>query len=337
MFNFNKILFLNSLIFGSIFSISAISWMNMWIGLEINLMSFIPIMYQYKNIYSIESIMKYFITQVLASMILLFSIILSMSVNEFINPLMNSGINLLMNSSLLMKMGMAPFHFWFPEIMDGLNWNSCMLMLTWQKITPIVLISYNIQSINFISIIIIISAIIGSVMSLNQLSMRKILTYSSISHMSWMMSSIMMNKFIWMNYFIIYSFMIINLISILKLFNIFYLNQLLNLSNLNIKFKILFMFNFFSLGGMPPFIGFFPKWMVINQLIFNKFYLMPFILIIFSLITLYMYIRLTFNSLTLMYSTNLNFKMNKMNFISIIINLNILISLIFFIYWFWMY
>nr|YP_009971812.1 NADH dehydrogenase subunit 2 [Deporaus marginatus]QNH68699.1 NADH dehydrogenase subunit 2 [Deporaus marginatus] len=298
MNNFYKILFTQSLIMGTLIAISSYSWMSMWIGLEINLISMIPLLSSTKNIYPSEAAMKYFITQAMASSILLLSIIMSLNFNEFPQSL-NNYLMMIMNSALLTKMGAAPFHFWFPEVMEGLNWMNSLLMLTWQKIAPFVLIMINSKMTLFISIIIIITSMIGGIAGLNQTSMRKIMAFSSINHIGWMLASTLNSQSIWIIYFSVYSIISINLILIFKSLNIFMLSQFFNSSNSNKMIKFFFILNFLSLGGLPPFLGFFPKWLTINNLILNNFFTLSLILIISTLITLYFYLRISFSSLTI--------------------------------------
>nr|UEE94322.1 NADH dehydrogenase subunit 2 [Cucujus costatus] len=291
-----KILFLNSMIMGTLITISAYSWLSMWMGLEINLLSIIPLMNKHKNIYPSESAMKYFITQTMVSSIMLFSIILMSNKSEFIPLNLEFSLILMLNSAILTKMGAAPFHFWFPEVMEGLNWINCFLILTWQKIAPMIIFMYNCNMMSFTTWIIIISSVIGSIMGLNQISLRKILTYSSINHISWMLASMLNSQMIWIIYFLIYSIISLNIVMIFFLWNIFFINQLINLINYNLLIKLTFNLNFLSLGGLPPFLGFFPKWMTIYTLNSNNFFMISLILIIFTLITLFYYLRITFSS-----------------------------------------
>nr|ALO77366.1 NADH deshydrogenase subunit 2 [Bruchinae sp. GENSP01] len=294
MMKFYKILFFNALILGTLITISSYSWFSMWLGLEINLLSILPLMAKSKNVYPSEAAMKYFITQALASLILLFTIIMSMNFKEFIPQNSPSMLMMVLNSSLFLKMGAAPFHAWFPEVMEGLNWGNCLLMLTWQKIAPMVILMSNLNMTMFLSWIIVISSIVGGLMGLNQVSLRKILAYSSINHIAWMLSSMMNFKLIWIFYFIIYSVITMNLVAIFWYFNIFFTNQLFLIFNSNKLLSFLFTMNFLSLGGLPPFLGFLPKWLTVNNLIDNQFYILALILIVLTLITLYFYVRLTF-------------------------------------------
>nr|YP_010238879.1 NADH dehydrogenase subunit 2 [Anoplophora horsfieldi]QTE20928.1 NADH dehydrogenase subunit 2 [Anoplophora horsfieldi] len=316
---FYKILFFLTMIIGTLIAISSYSWLSMWMGLEINLLSFIPLLKDSKNLYPTESALKYFITQSLASSILLLSIILSLNLKEFFLETFQF-LSIIMNSALLTKMGAAPFHAWFPEVMEGLNWMMSLLMLTWQKIAPMILIFYNYQMSSFLLIIILISSIFSGILGFNQISLRKIMAYSSINHISWMLASLLHNQMIWMIYFSIYSIITFNIIIILKILNIFYLNQLFNAMNFSKSIKFSFLLNFFSLGGLPPFLGFFPKWLVINNLILNNFFFLSILLIIFTLITLYFYLRISFSSLMINSNESLIFFKKKYNFKIFLIN-----------------
>nr|YP_010491826.1 NADH dehydrogenase subunit 2 [Dinothenarus chrysocomus]UWM92612.1 NADH dehydrogenase subunit 2 [Dinothenarus chrysocomus] len=309
---FYKLLFLPSLMIGSIITISSLSWMSMWMGLEINLLSIIPLMNSNKNLFSAEASLKYFITQALASTILLFSIIL-LSNNIFLINQIMSNIVLIFNSALLTKMGAAPFHFWFPEIMEGLSWMNCIIILTWQKIAPMVILMYNINFSSFFFFIIIFSMLVSGIIGFNQISIRKIIAYSSINHMGWMISSMFVLETIWMYYFLIYTLISLNIILIFWSLNIFYLKQLFISMNNNLTLKFFFMLNFLSLGGLPPFIGFFPKWLTVENLITNNFFILTFSMVILTLLTLFYYIRLMFSTLV-MNMTEINYLIfNKFN------------------------
>nr|AXS66309.1 NADH dehydrogenase subunit 2 [Cucujoidea sp. 10 KM-2017] len=304
---FYKILFFNTLILGTFISISAYSWMAMWIGLEINLLSFIPLM-KSENKFSSESAFKYFIIQALASMMILFSINLNLI---FTDSFLNSISFYLINSAFLIKMGCAPFHFWFIEVIEGLSWLNSLLILTWQKIAPMTLLMYTFFSNYYLMFIIISSLTVSGFKSWNQTKLKKILALSSINHMSWMLSILYLNHSIWLFYFLIYSFMNLSLILIFLKYNTIYLSQMFSIMKFNKSSKILFFSNFFSLAGLPPFLGFFPKWLVISTLMEKNFYLLSLLLIMFTLLMMYIYLNLSFNALML------NINETKMKFFTI--------------------
>nr|YP_010626103.1 NADH dehydrogenase subunit 2 [Sininocellia gigantos]WBK02927.1 NADH dehydrogenase subunit 2 [Sininocellia gigantos] len=311
----NKFLFICMLLGSTIFSISANSWLGAWMGLEINLLSFIPLMSNTKNIFSTEASLKYFLTQAFASSTLIFFILLSFLIYlNYMNLNLNNLMKMFMLSSLFMKLGAAPFHFWFPSVMENLSWNMNLILLTWQKIAPMILISYLNFSLYY-QMIAILSTIIGSIGGLNQTNLRKIMAFSSINHIGWMISSLIMNNNLWKIYFFIYSILTILMIFIFMNFNIYFINQIYLTMNFNLMSKFLLYMNFLSLGGLPPFLGFFPKWMIINNLILNNHFFILIIMSIFTLINLYYYIRLTLNSLLMMnmeqkWFIKINYKMN---------------------------
>nr|YP_010586316.1 NADH dehydrogenase subunit 2 [Lepidostoma inops]UZZ44091.1 NADH dehydrogenase subunit 2 [Lepidostoma inops] len=329
MFNLNlsKMLFFLIMIMSTLFSISSISFFNLWMGMEINLIAFIPLMINLNNNLNSESLMKYFITQSLGSVNFIFSSLLLISFNKWflINSMINISIFKILNLTLFLKMGAAPLHFWFPKVMKGINWNSCFILSTWQKIIPMITLSYCFN-INLMYFFIILSALIGSLMGLNQTSLKLIMSYSSISHISWMISSIMMNLNLWLIYFILYSVMTFILMINFFLMNLNHMNQFFFMkSNLNLNF---FMFlSFLSLGGLPPFLGFFPKWLLINHLISLNYNFLILILIFSSLINLFFYTRmfysfmmLNFFEMKFSFFLNFNFINNillKLNYLSI--------------------
>nr|YP_010894833.1 NADH dehydrogenase subunit 2 [Amiota nagatai]ACR20465.1 NADH dehydrogenase subunit 2 [Amiota nagatai]WJW73346.1 NADH dehydrogenase subunit 2 [Amiota nagatai] len=336
--NSSKILFIFILILGSMITMTSNSWLGAWMGLEINLLSFIPLMSDNNNLMSNESSLKYFLTQALASTVLLFAIILLMLKHNMIIYMNSLHISMIMFSSLLMKSGAAPFHFWFPNMMEGLSWMNALVLMTWQKIAPLMLISYlNIKELMIISII--LSAIIGALGGLNQTSLRKLMAFSSINHLGWMLATINLSELIWCIYFLMYSFLMFVLTFMFNSFKSFHLNQLFTLFfNSKILKFILFM-NFLSLGGLPPFLGFLPKWLVIQELSFNNQYFLLVILMMSTLITLYFYLRICYSAFLLNYYENNwmiytkfnNFYMNCYLFLSFIsIGGLFLISLIYF-------
>nr|YP_010309704.1 NADH dehydrogenase subunit 2 [Berberomeloe castuo]UMR54821.1 NADH dehydrogenase subunit 2 [Berberomeloe castuo] len=302
MMKLYKILFFNSMLIGTLIAISSYSWLGMWMGLEINLLSIIPLMNSSKNSLSSEASLKYFITQTLASLILLLSIILMLISSEFITPMMNLTFETLLNSALLTKLGAAPFHFWFPEVMEGLNWINCTILLTWQKIAPMILLMNSQIQTKFLSIIIILSLVVSTIMSINQISLRKILAFSSINHIAWMLSALMTSFSIWMLYLTVYFIITANLTLIFNYGKMFFISQIPSFINQNKSIKLSLMMNFLSLGGLPPFLGFLPKWFTINWMIYSSFFLLSLILIIMTLIMLFVYIRILMTSLIFSYS-----------------------------------
>nr|YP_009564062.1 NADH dehydrogenase subunit 2 [Remiarctus bertholdii]QAX91425.1 NADH dehydrogenase subunit 2 [Remiarctus bertholdii] len=286
-------LFFFSLTLGVIISISSPTWFSAWIGLELNLLSFIPIIAISKNSFSSEASLKYFLIQALGS-----AAIIASASFMLISPL---NTNLIIESALLLKLGAAPFHFWFPQVMEGLDWFNAILLMTIQKMAPMILISYTLTNTlnqNYLMMFALISSLIGAIGGINQTMLRKILAFSSINHMSWMLMSMSLSELYWFYYFIFYC-IISSSIAILFLFQQAFHVSHLSSTSLTSLTKILTLISLLSLGGLPPFIGFFPKWLIIQQLALNLQVLPLTIMLFAALITLYYYLRIIITSLTL--------------------------------------
>nr|YP_010586017.1 NADH dehydrogenase subunit 2 [Anisocentropus maculatus]UZZ43753.1 NADH dehydrogenase subunit 2 [Anisocentropus maculatus] len=334
-FNIHKILLYFIMIMSILYSISSNTWINMWIGMEINLMAFIPLMSKMSNLISSECMMKYFLIQAFTSMNFIFIIFLSNFLNKwFYMNFYNYMINILINLTLIMKMGAAPFFFWFPKVMKGLNWLNCFILMSWQKIIPMIMISMfmNFKIINFS---VFFSIICGSILGLNQSNLKLIMSYSSIHHMGWMMIILKINMNLWNIYFFIYLYLNYMIIYFFNMMQLFHLTQLY-LLNTNLFMKMTFFMNFLSLSGIPPFLGFFPKWITINFLMMFNMNMILFTMIMFSLINFFFYLRITYSSF---FFYNFKFKfmkfymnkfMNKMNFYSLMSSFNLISIILFF-------
>nr|UBU97816.1 NADH dehydrogenase subunit 2 [Teleogryllus emma] len=291
MFNPSKMLFMMMLILGTMISISSNSWPATWMGLEINLLAFIPLMSSKSNMMSTEAAMKYFIVQAMASSMLLTFIILN-SILYFMNE---NFINSLVSTTLYMKMGAAPFHMWFPSVMEGLSWFNCFILMTWQKLAPFIILSYLSSYQSMMMFVMLSSIFIGSIGGLNQTSTRKIMTYSSINHIGWMLLGLMMSENLWQFYFIIYTILSATILMIFSNISVQHSNQIpFSWNSPMMKFFI--SVNLMSLGGLPPFLGFLPKWMIIQNSCHNNLQFMALIMILFTLITLFYYLRLMMSS-----------------------------------------
>nr|YP_009727731.1 NADH dehydrogenase subunit 2 [Cephenemyia trompe]QHX99769.1 NADH dehydrogenase subunit 2 [Cephenemyia trompe] len=298
--NSSKILFFSILLMGTLISISANSWLGAWMGLEINLLSFIPLMSDNK-LMSTEASLKYFLTQALASSVLLFAVIMFLLNLNIKNSTFFT--ESMIFSSLLLKSGSAPFHFWFPNVMEGLSWFNSLILMTWQKIAPMMLMSYIILK-PLIMVSIIFSSLIGALGGLNQTSLRKLMAYSSINHLSWMLMAMFNNNLLWITYFIFYTFLTFTMIYLFNLFKISHINQLFSLPFYSKIMKFFIFINLLSLGGLPPFLGFLPKWLVIQSLTMNNQMTILSFMVFMTLITLYFYMRLTYSAFMLNYYEN---------------------------------
>nr|AIY61711.1 NADH dehydrogenase subunit 2 [Ancistrotermes pakistanicus]AQP27886.1 NADH dehydrogenase subunit 2 [Microtermes sp. RDCT175] len=294
--NSTKILLLITLMSGVLVSVSSNSWLGAWMGLEINLMSFIPLMSNVKNMYNTEASLKYFIVQVLASATLLFVVVMKTLTEDLFTLEGSAYTPMIICTPLLLKSGAAPLHWWFPGVMEGLSWENCALLMTVQKAAPLMLMSYLIEINTFALSIILMSTIVGAIGGLNQTSMRKILTYSSINHTGWMLIALTLSENLWMVYFAIYSTLALTVVSAIKLSGVSFINQTMLTNKETALMKFMMFTSLLSLGGLPPFLGFLPKWIIIQAMIMNSLAPMATIVVVMSLITLYYYLKISYSS-----------------------------------------
>nr|AXI98714.1 NADH dehydrogenase subunit 2 [Pseudoniphargus sp. 1-Balearics] len=283
------LLFFSLLLFSVILTVSSNSWLFAWIGLEMNLLSFIPLMLKKLNNYSTEVVIKYFLIQAVSSVYLLFFFLF-----------MKYYLTIMLMLILMLKMGAAPFHQWLPAVVDGLSWPAFFILLTVQKINPLILASFLAKPQEFayfLQMFIISSAVIGSIGGLTQMSLRKILGYSSIAHLSWLLASLLVSNWAWLNYFILYTFILSSLVYTLYKMEIFSINDLL-LKN-KVHASLLIALSILSIGGLPPFSGFVPKFIMIQSLLLNNLYFIVLFLLISTFISLFFYSRMFLSILLL--------------------------------------
>nr|YP_010516391.1 NADH dehydrogenase subunit 2 [Caridina longshan]UXL88562.1 NADH dehydrogenase subunit 2 [Caridina longshan] len=287
----SQILFFLTLLMGTATTFSASSWFMAWIGLELNLLSFIPLLSSKSNRYSSESSLKYFLIQALGSSLILASAPLSLYLQDI--------TTITITLALLLKMGAAPFHFWFPPVMQGITWPQCIMISTVQKVAPMLLLMMT--QLGSSPVILMtastLSAVVGAIGGLNQTLTRKILAYSSINHMAWMLAAIMFNEQMWTIYFLTYAMVSSSVMLILHTYQIYHFNQLSSFSVYSKPIILALFLSLLSMGGMPPLTGFFPKWLIIQQFIFSKSIIWLSILLMSALLTLFFYLRIAISSM----------------------------------------
>nr|ALA99233.1 NADH dehydrogenase subunit 2 [Anourosorex squamipes] len=288
-------------------------WFMIWIGFEMNMLAFIPLLIKNYNPRSMEASTKYFMTQATASMILMLAIIMNL-IHEgqwTISNISNPTASILMTMALVMKLGLSPFHFWVPEVTQGVSLTSGMILLTWKKIAPLS-VFYQIYpsiNLNLILSMSLLSILIGGWGGLNQTQLRKIMAYSSIAHMGWMTAIMTYEPTIMLLNLFIYITMTI---STFMLFIFTSTTTTLSLSHAWNKMPLitfLIMMVMLSLGGLPPLTGFLPKWMIIQELAKNNSIILPTTMAILSLLNLFFYMRLTYSTTLTMFPTTNNTKM----------------------------
>lgn len=105
--------FLTTLIGGTLLVLSASSWFNAWVGLELNMLSFVPLVVGERDVMGAEAGIKYFLVQAVASIMVLFVVVfMEVEWRRLGGSLVDSNlIRWGVGFALAMKLGMAPLHF----------------------------------------------------------------------------------------------------------------------------------------------------------------------------------------------------------------------------------
>nr|UFR83426.1 NADH dehydrogenase subunit 2 [Microtus richardsoni]UZC29876.1 NADH dehydrogenase subunit 2 [Microtus richardsoni]UZC29889.1 NADH dehydrogenase subunit 2 [Microtus richardsoni] len=285
----------------------------MWIGLEMNLLALIPLMVSNPNPRSTEAATKYFLTQATASMMFLLSILMNfkqLGLWTFL-PDTHNIIMTMTFISLAIKLGLAPFHSWLPEVTQGIKLNVGIILLTWQKVAPLSILSqfYELMNHNLLILSAIISVLIGAWNGLNQTQTRKILAYSSIAHMGWMVSILPYNPSLTTLNLLIYIMMTI------PLFIMFHTHSFTSITSMSLMWNKMPMalpmvsLILLSMGGLPPLTGFLPKWAIITELMKNNNLPLASLMAMTALINLFFYTRLIYSTSLTTFPSNNNSKM----------------------------
>nr|UOK93213.1 NADH dehydrogenase subunit 2 [Myiarchus cinerascens] len=293
-----KLIFSMSLLLGTIITISSNHWMMAWTGLEVNTLAILPLISKSHHPRAIEASTKYFLVQATASTLLLFS---SASNAWFtgqwdITQLTHPVSCTLLTTAISMKLGLVPFHFWFPEILQGSSLLTSLLLATIMKFPPIILLLLTSPSLNptLLSMMAIASAALGGWMGLNQTQVRKILAFSSISHLGWMIIILIYSPKLTLITFYIYSLTTAAIFFTLNSTNTLKLSTLMSMWSKIPTLAAALMLTLLSLAGLPPLTGFLPKWLIIQELTKQELTTTATIIALLSLLGLFFYLRLAY-------------------------------------------
>nr|ABD17779.1 NADH dehydrogenase subunit 2 [Sceloporus virgatus] len=291
---------ISSLATGTIITASSHHWFMAWIGLEMNTLAIIPMISKQHHPRATEAATKYFLTQAAASAMILFSSTVNAWLTgtwDIINST-NSTANMLLTLAIAMKLGLAPVHFWLPEVLQGTTLKTAIIITTWQKLAPMALIYQTSNNLSTTALLIMgtISATLGGWAGLNQTQTRKIMAYSSIAHLGWMAAIMTILPNILLLNLTVYLLMTTSMFYTLALLNSKNVKDLATSWTTSPSITATTMLTLLSLGGLPPLTGFMPKWLILEELTSQNLTTMAMILAMSALLSLFFYLRLTYSS-----------------------------------------
>nr|YP_009711244.1 NADH dehydrogenase subunit 2 [Microphysogobio jeoni]QGI24757.1 NADH dehydrogenase subunit 2 [Microphysogobio jeoni]QRH19263.1 NADH dehydrogenase subunit 2 [Microphysogobio jeoni] len=298
---------LSSLGLGTTLTFASSHWLLAWMGLEINTLAIVPLMAQHHHPRAVEATTKYFLTQATAAAMILFAsttnawITGEWDMNNMSSPIAST----MVITALALKIGLAPMHFWMPEVLQGLDLLTGLILSTWQKLAPLALIIQTSQTIDplLLTSLGLMSTLVGGWGGLNQTQLRKILAYSSIAHMGWMIIVLQYAPQLTLLALGTYIFMTSAAFLTLKTSSATKINTLaMTWSNSPILTATTALV-LLSLGGLPPLTGFMPKWLILQELTKQGLPTTATIMALAALLSLYFYLRLCY-AMTLTISPN---------------------------------
>lgn len=271
-------LFILTLFSRTLIALSSSHWLIIWMALEINIISFIPIMSSSNWFQESEASLKYLLFQALGSSFILIR-------------LLDRTFSLFPLLGLCIKLGLAPAHYWFPAAIKSLSWPAATLLITWQKLAPIFLLitSFN-RFCTSLCLLGALNALVGGFGGLNQTHLRSLLSYSSIGHMGWMITTAAFAPTIRGFYLSVYIVISTPLIIAAFIGGIHSIKQPSKPHFFTVVWIVVPCI--LSLSGLPPFTGFLPK--LISILSFSNF-ILPLVLLFGSLLNLSYYLNFFFS------------------------------------------
>nr|YP_009236041.1 NADH dehydrogenase subunit 2 [Pungitius tymensis]AME17757.1 NADH dehydrogenase subunit 2 [Pungitius tymensis] len=282
---------------GTTITFASSHWLLAWMGLEMNTLAIIPLMAQHHHPRAVEATTKYFLTQATGAAMLLFASTTNAwmtgqwDIQQMTHPLPITLITL----ALALKIGLAPLHSWLPEVLQGLDLTTGLIMSTWQKLAPFALLLQLHQTNSTLVVMLgLISTLVGGWGGLNQTQLRKILAYSSIAHLGWMTLIMHFSPSLTLLTLITYFIMTFPAFLVFKLNSSTTINSLATSWTKAPALTSLTPFILLSLGGLPPLLGFMPKWLILQELTKQELATVATLAAFAALLSLYFYLRLSY-------------------------------------------
>lgn len=317
---------------------SSSNLMVFYLTVEMQVLCFLVIStFSRNSTFSTEAGLKYFVVSSFMSSLLLFGLfliynllgtlnlaeiysLLSYSFSDFntnIKNILSLGI-LLVTAALLFKIACAPFHSWAPDVYEGAPMPSTLIIAIIPKISLVFFFMKWLFSLALISLTVkylllfcgTLSCFLGTFFSLYQLRVKRLLIYSSIAQVGFIVSGlalaslesftatllfliiyIITSILIWGHSSVFYYFEwnLVNKIS--TSLNVLSLNSFSGFHKNNKLWAMSLVLVFFSVGGIPPFTGFLAKIVVLIELVNTHHEIFAFLLVVISAISVFYYIR----------------------------------------------
>lgn len=199
------------------------------------------------------------------------------------------------------KIGLPPFHFWFFRLSIDITWVIFIVLNTWQKLLPLYMLrKLQLQNWDLIVLLSLFASVSGT---LFQTRIKKLIVFSSIFTRAWILVSIVNYLYLWFYMLFIYRSLLIFFIGFLGA-NKFELKERQNYFALNLNEKIVQFLTLLVIAGIPPFIGFYIKTIILIILLNAGGLTLLLVLVLSSVAIIYIYSRLFLTSLNILSTNN---------------------------------
>tara|TARA_B100000674_G_scaffold443148_1_gene407888 strand:+ start:4212 stop:5624 length:1413 start_codon:yes stop_codon:yes gene_type:complete len=315
------ILILSSIL-GMMVMISSNDLIVFYLGLELqSLALYVLATFNRDNVLSSESGLKYFVLSALSSGLLLYgcSLVYGFSGSTNFNIIASTSTSIeygvvfglvFIIVGLAFKISAVPFHMWAPDVYQGSPTSVTLLFAALPKVaaltvfirflyTPFVNLIDQWQTILiFISIA---SMLFGAVAAIGQSNLKRLIAYSSISHMGYALAGLasgtnqgIQSSVIYISIYLVMTLAFFSCLFMLRKKNLFYENihDLSGLSTNHPVLSIALLIVLFSLAGIPPLAGFFAKFYIFMAVIKQSMYFLAIVGLLSTVVAAFYYLRL---------------------------------------------
>ncbi len=310
---------------GMMVMVSGQHFLTLYMGLELlSLCLYALVALDRDNARATEAAMKYFVLGALASGMLLYGISMmygatgSLNISEVASALLNGSQDkpvlvlgtVFIVAGLAFKLGAVPFQMWVPDVYEG---SPTAITLFIGSVTKLAAFAFVIRILaqglfvlaidwqGMLMIMAVLSIIIGNITAIAQTNLKRMFAYSTISHVGFLLFGLMsasLNGYISsMFYIVAYALMSLAGFGMILLLSRkgFEAEELVDLKGLNQRspwFAFLMLITMFSMAGVPPTLGFYAKFAVLQAALQAGFLWLVVFAVLMAVIGAFYYLRI---------------------------------------------
>ncbi|MDB3893138.1 NADH-quinone oxidoreductase subunit NuoN [Candidatus Thioglobus sp.] len=315
-------------VLGMMVMVSGYSLLTLYLGLEIlSLSLYTLIAIARERAGAVEAALKYFVLGAIASGLLLYGMSMiygisgSINITDIANFAANADLasreTLILNFGLVFlvigiafKLGAVPFHMWVPDVYEGSPTSVTLFLSTVPKVAAVAMLvrilvdglgAMHAYWADLFIVLAVLSIALGSVIALMQTNIKRLLAYSTISHVGFIMLGFVTGVISGYGAAVFYVFVYI-LMSLAAFGIVILLNKkgyeadqisdFKGLSKHSPWFALMMLVVMLSMAGVPPFIGFYAKFFILQQVISAGFVTLAVVAVVFAVISAYYYLQI---------------------------------------------